>query len=288
VVASRPVHWLKNLVVFAAVIFAQKLDEPVSVLRTIAAFGIFCLLSSSVYLLNDIVDVEEDRRHPWKRLRPVASGDLSLHTASAASSVLAVAGLLLARVLGLSFFYAAAAYILLTIFYHFLLKRLVIVDVLAVALGFVIRAVAGAEAIEVVISPWLLVCTTLLALFLGFAKRRQELMDLGAEAADHRSVLAHYSAQMLDQMIGIVAAATIVGYCLYTMWPETVAKFTPAVAHRLLYTIPFVLYGVLRYLYLVHKRDAGGRPERALLTDRPLLVNLLLYLAVVAWALYAR
>lgn len=272
--------------VFAALVFAQELDEPTSVLRTLAAFGIFCLLSSSVYLLNDIVDVNEDRLHPWKRERPIASGDLSLHTASAASALLAVAGLLLARAVGLQFFYAGAAYVALTICYHFLLKRLVIVDVLAVAVGFVIRAMAGAYAIDVIISPWLLVCTTLLALFLGFAKRRQELIDLGVEAADHRSVLVSYSGQMLDQMIGIVAAATIVGYCLYTMWPETAAKFGQESARRLLYTIPFVAYGVFRYLFLIHKREAGGRPERVLLSDWPLLLNLLLYLAVVAWAIY--
>ncbi len=284
-ISCRPAQWLKNLVVFAGIIFAQKLNDSVSLRRSLVAFGLFCLLSSAVYLLNDLVDIEEDRAHPRKRRRPIAAGRVHRWAAASAAAALALLGVACAWLLSSEFLACVAAYLIVTVAYDFWLQHAVILDVLAVAFGFVIRAVAGAVAIEVSISPWLLVCTTLLALFLVLAKRRQELTALGDTAAAHRSVLAHYSREFIDQMTTIVAAATITGYSLYTMWPDTVAKFGHR-AHYLPLTVPFVLFGLFRYLYLVHLQGAGDRPERVLLTDPPLIVNLALYLAAAVAILY--
>lgn len=281
--ALRPRQWLKNGIVFAGLIFSQNVSDVKLSLTALAAFALFCALSSSVYLINDLGDLERDRRHPLKRLRPLAAGRLPLGMAWVIAPALAVLGLGLSFTLRLEFGLLALAYYALNLAYTYWLKHIAIVDVMSIAVGFVIRAAAGAEAIAVEISPWLLVCTIFLALFLALSKRRHELLVLEAGAGDHRASLAHYSPYLLDQMIAVVTASTVISYCLYTMWPETVAKFG---THNLVYTTPFVIFGIFRYLYLVHQREEGGAPEKIPLTDIPMIINLALWLAAVGAALY--
>lgn len=281
--ALRPRQWLKNGIVFAGLIFSQNATNSGMLLTAVGAFALFCALSSSVYLINDIGDVERDRRHPAKRLRPLASGRLPMGTAWAAAPLLAALGLGLSFALRWEFGLLALAYYALNVGYTYSFKHVAIVDVMSIAIGFVIRAAAGAAAIRVEISPWLLVCTIFLALFLALSKRRHELLLLEARAGDHRASLVHYSPYLLDQMIAVVTASTVISYCLYTMWAETVAKFG---THNLVYTTPFVIFGIFRYLYLVHEREQGGAPEKIPLTDSPMLVNLALWLATVALVLY--
>ncbi len=275
VVSLRPHQWIKNLVLLAALTFSKHLFEPDASLRAFLAFAIFCALASCVYLVNDLVDLQRDRLHPLKRSRPLASGALPPYAAQAAAGILVPAALAASLLLGTGFAACATAYLGLGLAYSFVLKHSVILDVLAVAIGFVLRAVAGAFAIGVHFSPWLVVCTLLLALFLALAKRRHELVTLD-DAAAHRLSLADYSASLLDQMIAVVTASCLTAYAFYTLAPETVEKYR---TERLALTIPFVIYGIFRYLYLVHRRDLGGSPTDVLLTDRPLLV------AVALWAL---
>jgi 4-hydroxybenzoate polyprenyltransferase len=279
----RPRQWVKNAIVFAGLIFAQKVSDVRLSLIAVAAFVLFCALSSSVYLVNDLGDLERDRRHPVKRLRPLASGRLPIGVAWGIAPILALAGLGLSFALRWEFGLFALAYFLLNLAYTYWLKHIAIVDVMSVAIGFVIRAVAGAEAIAVMISPWLLICTIFLALFIALAKRRHELLVLEAGAGDHRASLAQYSPYLLDQMIAVVTASTVISYVLYTVWPDTVAKFGTT---NLVYTTPFVIFGIFRYLYLVHQREEGGAPERIPLTDAPMLINLALWLAAVGVILY--
>jgi 4-hydroxybenzoate polyprenyltransferase len=281
-VSLRPRQWVKNLFVFAAVIFGQKLATP-AVGPAVVAFAVFCALSGAMYLFNDVADREKDRRHPQKRQRPVASGRLSTSTAMAVGAVLVAAGLVVGAALSVTFLIAALAYVLLLSAYSLWLKHLVIVDVLVVASGFVLRAVAGAVAIEVEISGWLLICTVLIALFLALGKRRHEYLALDGEAAAHRPILAEYSAGLLDQMIAVVTASTVTAYALYTMSPETVAKFH---THLLPLTLPFVLYGIFRYLYLLYRRQLGGNPSELFLNDRALLVNTLAWIVAVLVIIY--
>jgi 4-hydroxybenzoate polyprenyltransferase len=282
-ISLRPKQWTKNLVIFAGLVFSQNLAHPVLLLKTCLAFLLFCLLSGAVYLLNDLVDREQDRRHPVKKLRPVASGTLRAGTARLLAAVLGILSLAGSFWLNTVFGLAALAYLLLMLAYTFALKKLVIIDVFAIAAGFVLRAVAGAEAVEVPISDWLLICVTLLALFLALAKRRQERVGLGDQGPGHRPILAEYPRLLLDQMISVVTAATVVCYGLYTLSPETVAKFGNS---DLKYTIPFVLYGIFRYLYLIYRKDEGQSPELVLLTDAWLLGDVVLYAMVVWWAVY--
>ena len=282
VVSLRPRQWVKNLFVFAAVIFSQNLLTPL-VWPALAAFVIFCGLSGAVYLINDVADMERDRLHPVKRLRPVASGDLPEPTAAVLGALLLVASLAAAFALARPFGLVALAYGALLVAYSFWLKYVVILDVLTVAVGFVLRAVAGAEAVDVDISGWLIICTILIALFLAVGKRRHEYLSLQGAAAGHRPILAEYSEGFLDQMIAVVTASTAMAYALYTMWPETVAKFHT----RLLpLTFPFVLYGIFRYLYLLYHRDLGGNPSDLLLSDRALLLNTLLWMATLIAIIY--
>ena len=282
-ISLRPGQWTKNLLVFAGVLFGQRLFDPAAVARSLAAFAIFCALSGAVYLINDIADREQDRLHPIKARRPIASGALSVGAASAAAAVLCLAALGASLALGLPFALAAAGYVLLQVLYSGPLKQIVIVDVLTLATGFVLRAIAGAVAVDVAISHWLLVCTLLLALFIALAKRRHEIVLLAGDASSHRSILGEYSAYLLDQMIAVVTASTLIAYISYTVSPETQEKFgTPWLAA----TIPFPLYGIFRYLYLVHKREGGGSPADLLLTDRPLLVCVALWAFAVALIIY--
>ncbi|HKZ31622.1 MAG TPA: decaprenyl-phosphate phosphoribosyltransferase [Vicinamibacteria bacterium] len=273
-VSLRPHQWLKNLVVLAALVFSKHLFDPPAVAQAALAFAVFCALAGTVYLVNDLADLERDRLHPAKRTRPLASGALSLGVARAAATLLFVGAVAAAWTLGPGFLLCALAYPALGLAYSLGLKHVVILDVLAVALGFVLRAVAGAFAIGVHFSPWLLVCTILLALFLVLAKRRHELVTLD-DAVAHRQILAEYSPYLLDQMIAVVTASCLTAYAFYTLAPETVEKYR---TERLALTIPFVIYGIFRYLYLVHRRDQGGSPGDVLLTDRPLLA------AVALWA----
>jgi 4-hydroxybenzoate polyprenyltransferase len=280
----RPHQWVKNLLVLAPLLFARQLFAGAALLRALAAFGVFCLVSGSVYLLNDLKDAAQDRLHPAKRLRPIAAGELGV-----AVGGLAMAGLLLGALgagllIGPLFAALLGGYWAINVLYSYWLKHEVILDVFVVAAGFVLRVVAGGVAIGVPISHWLLICTTLLALFLGFSKRRHELETLGAEAAFHRQVLSEYSRTFLDLMIGVVTASTVMSYALYTVSEETVGKFH---TRALLLTLPFVLYGIFRYLYLVYHKREGGDPAQTLLSDRPTLVNLLLWAAAATVILYS-
>ncbi|HEY2993101.1 MAG TPA: decaprenyl-phosphate phosphoribosyltransferase [Methylomirabilota bacterium] len=281
-VSLRPQQWVKNLFVFGGLIFSQRLFTP-AVWPALGAFAIFCGLSGAVYLLNDVADRHKDRLHPDKRHRPIAAGRLAPGTAVAAAAVLIAAGLALSVRLSPRFALTALAYVGLLVAYSAWLKHVVIVDVLVVAMGFVLRAVAGALAIGVAISGWLLICTILLALFLALGKRRHEVLTLGEGAARHRPTLAEYSPGLLDQMIAVVTASTVTAYALYTMSPETVAKFHTQLLPA---TLPFVLYGIFRYLYLLYHRRIGGNPSEIVVRDRALLINTLLWLATVLVIIY--
>lgn len=279
----RPQQWIKNGFIFSSLIFSQNIFDLSLLLKTFAAFWIFCALSGSVYILNDIMDLEEDRRHPHKSKRPLASGDLGKKHAVFALFVLSFAALASAYVLNLNFFFAASIYLILQIAYSFKLKHVVIIDVFIIAVGFFIRVVAGGLVIEVEISHWLLLCTLLLSLFLGFSKRRHELILLDENPGDTRPILKEYSPTLLDQMIAIVTASTVISYCLYTISEDTVAKFGTT---KLIYTVPFVLYGIFRYLYLIHQKFEGGSPEAMIIRDRHLLFDIFLWIASVILILY--
>ncbi len=282
VVSLRPRQWVKNLFVFAGLVFAQKLFTPAAWV-SLGAFGIFCGLSGAIYLLNDVADRHRDRLHPRKRTRPVASGRLGVTTAALAAGLLIGGGLAAGAWISPPFAMAAVAYVALLIAYSKWLKHFVIIDVIVVACGFVLRAVAGALAIDVEISGWLLICTILIALFLALGKRRHEYLALDTKAASHRPILAEYSPALLDQMIAVVTASTVTAYALYTMAAETVAKFN---THLLPATLPFVLYGIFRYLYLLYRRQLGGNPSELLLSDRPLLLNALAWTLAVLLIIY--
>jgi 4-hydroxybenzoate polyprenyltransferase len=281
VAALRPHQWTKNLIVFAPLALSKHLFEADAFLRSAVAFALFCGLSGTVYLINDVADLERDRLHPKKRLRPLASGALSVGVARAAALVLGLGGVGLSALLGQAFLGAAVAYLALNLLYSFWLKKVVILDVIAISLGFVLRAVAGSVAIAVQFSDWLLVCTLLLALFLALAKRRHELVTL--DGTEHREILAEYSPYLLDQMIAVVTASCLMAYAFYTLAPETVEKYR---TDRLSWTIPFVLYGIFRYLYLVHGKEEGGSPTDLLLTDRPLLADVALWAAALVAIVY--
>jgi 4-hydroxybenzoate polyprenyltransferase len=279
----RPQQWTKNLFVFAGLLFSGHLLDRSAWPPAVAAFLIFCGLSGAVYLVNDVFDRATDAQHPIKRHRPIASGALSPRLALGTALVLTVVCLAGALSVNTGLAMASTAYVVLLAAYSAALKHFVIIDVLTLAAGFVLRAVAGALAIAVPISHWLLVCTTLLALFIGLSKRRHELTLLNGGAAGHRPILQEYSPYLLDQMISVVTAATLVAYSVYTFSSETAERLG---SERLGLTIPFVLYGIFRYLYLVHQRNEGGSPSELLLTDRPLLVCVALWVGAVVLVIY--
>ncbi len=280
--SMRPRQWVKNLFVFAGLIFGQKLATPL-VWVALGAFAIFCALSGAIYLLNDVADRENDRLHPRKRDRPIASGRLPVRTAIGVAVALIAGSWSASWFVSPPFAVVAVLYTALLTAYSAWLKHFVIVDVLVVAAGFVLRAAGGALAIDVEISGWLLICTILIALFLALGKRRHEYLTLASAAPTHRPILVEYSAELLDQMIAVVTASTVTAYALYTMSPETVAKFH---THLLPATLPFVLYGIFRYLYLLYRRQLGGSPSELFLSDRPLLVNALLWMLTVLAIIY--
>jgi len=278
----RPRHWVKNGFVLAPLLFSGKATEGALLLDALLAFGAFCLAASSVYAFNDVVDRAEDLAHPVKRLRPVAAGRISTGQAYAAAAVLAVAALGGAALVAPLSALCIAAYLALNIAYSLRLKHLVLLDVFAIATFFLLRLLTGAAAVRVHPSVWLLLCGGLLALYLGFAKRRHELLVLGDASADHRSVLTQYSAPFLDQISSVLLAVTLVSYLMYSLTSETAAKVG---SEALSYGAPFVLYGVFRYLYLVHRRDLGS-PMETILTDRPLMAAVALWLLYNAFVIY--
>lgn len=283
IISLRPDQWTKNLIVFAALIFAVKLLDPAALALASAAFLIFCVLSGCVYLINDVSDREADCQHPLKRLRPIASGALGAGTALAWAVGLGAAALAAAYWLQPMFALVAASYLALFVLYTHWLKHVVILDVMSIAIGFVLRALAGGLVIGVPVSDWLLVCTVLGALFLGLAKRRHEITMLGEGAFGHRRILEEYDPYLLDQMIAIVAAATLVVYVIYCASPETAERFG---TRLLVLTTPFPVYGIFRYLYLVHRKHGGGSPSDMLLRDRPLLSCVALWGIAVVLLIY--
>ncbi|HEV8582279.1 MAG TPA: decaprenyl-phosphate phosphoribosyltransferase [Thermoanaerobaculia bacterium] len=281
----RPAQWAKNFFVLAPLVFGDLLLVERAAARAFLAVVAFCCASSAVYLINDLRDREEDRQHPLKRLRPLAAGTLGVPAAVAAVGVLGAAALAISWYLGLLFTAVLGAYLTLNILYTLWFKHMVILDVMSISLGFVLRVVAGAEATGVLVSRWLFLCTIFLALFLAFSKRRHEITLLAGAAAGQRPVLDHYSPAFLDQMINVVTASAVVSYALYAVAPETVRKFH---TENLIYTIPLVLYGIFRYLYLMYQRPGERNPTEAILRDPPFLVNMLLWGLAVLWIVYGR
>ena len=281
----RPTQWSKNTVLFAALIFSKHLFVTSDVAIVVAAYICFCCVASGAYVMNDIHDCERDRQHPLKSRRPLPSGRVSRTAALATALALMAAGLAGAFALGLGFGLLTAFYLALQVAYTFALKEMVILDVMSIATGFVVRAVAGGVVIGVPVSPWLIICTFLLALFLGFSKRRHELVLLDDRASDHRASLRDYSPYFLDQMISVVTASTVVVYAIYTASPEVQEKLG---TDKLYLTIPFVLFGIFRYLYLVHQREEGGNPTQLLLSDQPLLIDVVLWIVTASLVLYWR
>lgn len=280
--SMRPRQWTKNLVVFAGLIFSRNLAHGDLAARAVAAFVILCLMSGVIYVINDLADVEKDRLHPVKRLRPLASGALRRSSAVAAAVVGGVVGLVASWRLGGGFLAVACSFFVLNFGYSFGLKRLVLLDVTSISISFILRAIAGVEALRAVepnieISPWLLICTLFLSMFLAFCKRRHELLTMD-NPSDHRESLQEYSPALLDQLVGINAGGSVLSYALYTIWPDTVSKFG---TEHLVYTVPLVLVGVMRYLYLVYNKQKGGSPSDLLLHERFLLADVLIWIALV-------
>lgn len=280
--ALRPKQWTKNAVLLAPLLFAKSASEGGLVIKALVAVVAFSLLASGVYVVNDWVDREKDRLHPEKRRRPIAAGHLGLGSAILLVVLCWSGAAALGFWLGTTFLSVLGGYLLLQVLYTGGLKHMVLLDVMAIALGFILRVVAGAVSINVEVSNWLFLCTLLGALFLGFAKRRSELSSL-EEASAHRANLADYTVPMLDQMMSIAAACTVLAYGLYSVSAETVARVG---SDRLKFTVPCVVYGVFRYLFLVHKRGQGGAPEKVLLGDLPIQLTIAVILAIAAWALY--
>jgi 4-hydroxybenzoate polyprenyltransferase len=278
----RPRQWTKNVFVFVPLFFDRKLTDPESLLRTLGAFLLFCLMSSAVYVMNDVVDIEKDRQHPTKKNRPLPAGELSPAVATVAAVVFALVSIIGGYMLSPALAVILLIYLILQIAYTWWLKNLVLVDVLVVASGFLLRIGAGVAVINVErFSPWLYVFSGFLALFLVLGKRRHELVLLGEEGANHRSILSEYNIDLIDRMLGIVTTGAVVAYSLYTF----LAEGLPA-NHAMMLTIPFVLYAIFRWLYLIHVRHEGGAPEDIVLRDRPLQVDIILWGIVVFIALY--
>ena len=279
----RPAHWAKNVFVLAPLIFAQMVHLPDALARSLLAFVAFCAISSTVYIFNDYLDRVEDRQHPVKRLRPLAAGTVSRGAALTLALALAVISLVISQGLGAAFLGVTAGYLVLNLLYTQWLKHVVILDVMIVSIGFVLRVVAGGLAIGVEVSTWLLLCTIFLALFLAFSKRRHELSLLAEDASSQRKVLTHYGEEFLDQMINVVTASTVVSYALYSISAETVERFN---TRFLVYTIPFVLFGIFRYLYLVYQQPNRLNPTEAVVRDVPSLINIFLWGLVVLGIIY--
>jgi 4-hydroxybenzoate polyprenyltransferase len=290
VALMRPKQWIKNIVVAAGVVFAGRLADGEFALRAALAFAVFCALSSGIYVLNDLIDAEADRRHPEKRSRPIASGRVGVGAAVGLLALLVGAGLAGAWALGPRFAMTGTAYVVLNLLYTGWLKRHVILDVMCIAVGFMLRAIGGVEVLRdldptVALSEWLLLCTFFLALVMGFGKRRAEIVLLDEEATSHRASLHDYSVGLLDVIIPLVSGCAILAYSIYTIWPGTVAK---AGTDKLVYTVPVVVYGFFRYLFLVRERDLGGNPSELLFHDAALLGSVVVWIAAIVGILYLR
>jgi 4-hydroxybenzoate polyprenyltransferase len=281
--SMRPEQWIKNAFIFLALIFSRNLFHPDLLLNVSVGFILFCLASSSVYIFNDIRDRDYDRAHPEKSKRPIAAGLLRVEGAGIIAFLLASVSLAAAYLINSLLFFVLATYLIINLFYTVRLKNVVILDVMCIASGFVLRVFAGTVLAGVAATDWLYICTITISLFLGFSKRRQELVTLGENANNQREILSEYSVPFLDQMINVATACTVMSYALYTISPETVARFGTS---NLISTIPFVLYGIFRYLYLLHTKDLGGNPASAILKDIPLILNSLLWLAAVVLIIY--
>lgn len=281
VAATRPRQWAKNLLLYLAFLFTLGehnsdglADEFSLIVRVTVAFVLFCLITGAIYLFNDAADAQEDRLHPIKRHRPIASGQLKPTLAVVVASLMGVTGITCSFVLDMKFGILSGVYFALMLSYNFVLKDVVILDVLSISAGFVLRAAAGALAIDVPISPWLYVVTSLGALMIALGKRRSEISVLGEQGTSHRPALKDYTLPLVDQLMAVVAPAAVVAYTLYTFTADNLPK-----NNAMMLTIPFVLFGIFRYLFLLHKRNLGGAPEDILFTDRPLLINIVLWLA---------
>jgi len=274
----RPVQWSKNGFILIPLLFAQQIFDYQSLMLSLQAVVIFCIFTGAVYIINDLSDLEADRRHSVKKHRPLAAGRISTRLAKITVAVLLLFSLVWGANIGIDFFLILVIYLGIQILYNYRLKEVVILDIFCVSSGFFLRVIAGAIAIQVAISHWLIICSVLIALFLASAKRRHELVVLGeGEAANHRRVLSKSSPYLLDQMIVVITASTMLSYMLYCISPETIEKYQN---DHLIYTFPFVLYGIFRYLYLIHKKNQGGAPEKILISDLPLLLSVML------WALF--
>lgn len=283
---ARPHQWTKNLLVLAALVFSRHLAIPRDDLLALAGLVAFCALASFAYAVNDIMDREADRLNPEKRDRPLARGDLSPAAAGVFAAAAATVALGISIALGWRFVVIAILYLALQFGYSFWAKRIVVLDVIVVSFGFVLRAFAGGVAIRVEVSPWLIFITFSLALFLALARRRHELTLLGGGAATHRGALAQYNIRLIDQMLAIVAGVTLVGYMIYTASSEVEAKLGARYHHLAVLTVPYVAFGILRYLYLVDERNEGGDPARLLLSDMQLQICVLLWIATEIGLLY--
>ncbi len=278
----RPRQWLKNLLVYAPLFFDSKALELESLLRTTVAFLLLCLMSGAIYIMNDLVDMDNDRQHPTKRNRPLAAGELNPNLARAVAVILVVSSLLAGFYLSIGFGFVLLAYFLVQVAYSFYLKNIVLLDALTVSAGFILRVAAGVAVIQVErFSPWLYVCTGFLALFIALGKRRQELILLGQEAGNHREILNEYTVDLIDRLIAIVTTSAVVAYSLYTFLAEGLPE-----NNLMMLTIPFVLYAVFRYLYLIHVRHEGGAPEEIFLRDRPMQASMVLWAVIVFVVLY--
>jgi len=276
IISMRPWQWYKNLILFAGIVFSMNLMDLELWFTAISAFVLFCILSGSEYIINDIIDLKKDRVHPVKRNRPIASGELKIPPALLFAVLLIVCAGVGSWLINIRFFAVSIIYFFLIILYSLIFKYIIVVDVLIVSISFVIRAVAGCVAIDVFISPWLIICTFLLALFLALGKRQHELMLLGDEAKNHRKILGGYTTRMLDQMVSITTGALITSYSMYTFLVND---------YYMMFTIPFVVYGIFRYLFLIHVRNVGGEPEM-LFKDKGMLVCMLLWGVLVVGVLY--
>lgn len=282
---ARPTQWIKNGVVLAALVFAGTIRDFSKLELALAAAGIFCILSSAIYAFNDLIDRRQDKAHPLKKDRPIASGAVPVSVAIVFIIILTATGLMAAHFLNPTFLMVAVGFVLVNLAYSLVLKHIVILDTMTLALSFVVRAYAGAAAIEVPASKWMLINTLLLALFLGFGKRRHELVLLENDAHTHRKSLSNYSPYLLDQLIGVTTASVVVMYMLYTFSTEVSHKLG---TENLYFTIPFVVYGIFRYLFLIHRKSEGGSPTRVMFADKPLLITVSLWLVAVILVLYHR
>ncbi len=276
IISMRPRQWYKNLVIFIGIIFSLNLLNFNLWIDALTAFAVFCALSGSIYIINDVLDIEKDNNHPRKRMRPIASGKLKSSNALLFSILLIILALFSAYLINILFLIAAVSFFLLILIYSLFLKQLIIVDIMVISTGFVIRAIAGCLAVGVLISPWLIICAFLLALFLAIGKRRHELVLLGEKAGSHREILNGYSTGMLDQMINITTSALIMSYSLYTFFTGKIF---------IMLTIPFAFYGLFRYIFLVHKENFGGEPEM-LFKDKGMLLSIILWIILVIFVIY--